>query len=239
MASLSLDKVRFSFLTCLIALGVGCEQSKPIQTPEFSEQEYNFGSIQSGENETRVVELHNPGKSTIRVDRVAGSCNCIETDEGPIELEPDSSRKIELRFTDVFGGPNSYRVQAIANDQILCETTIRFEGKRPLVIIPQKTFAGVVPVNSQEELVIPYHIRNEHQILLTGIKLEPLPTDAPLLVSLDESDFEDTNTFRLIVRGNQQTKRRGFHHQQVRLEVGHSNSFSTIDVFIIVDLRDE
>ncbi|WP_165440490.1 DUF1573 domain-containing protein [Rubripirellula amarantea] len=209
---------------------------------KFSEPEYHFGTIQSGEDETRTVELRNPGSTAMRVDRVVGSCNCFEIDQAPIELEANSSCAIELRFSSVIGGPNAYKVRAIANDHTLCETIVRFEGRRELTLIPPRAFVGTLRVGPQtSDVLIPvaFRVRNEHNLPLTAIKLQSLLTDSPLRVTLDDSDFVDSGSFLLNVRGSRETKQRGFHHQPVRLDIAHGDGSKTIEVIIIADLHNE
>ncbi len=77
------------------------EPAKPVgptTTFDFSEKEYDFGTITSGEKVTHVFKFKNTGKEPLVIQNAKGSCGCTVPEWPREPIAPGKSGEIKVQF---------------------------------------------------------------------------------------------------------------------------------------------
>jgi len=96
---------------------------------KMSEEEYNFGTVNEGDNVEHTFTITNTGKSTLYIRKVKGSCSCTVVQPEKTELAPNESTSMKAVFrTHGKTGGQSRPADLITNDPERPKITLTIMG---------------------------------------------------------------------------------------------------------------
>ena len=104
-------------------------QLKNAPKVKMSEEKYNFGTENEGENVEHTFTITNVGKSKLYIRKTKTTCGCTVGKPEKDELEPGESTSIKVTFrTQGKPGSQSRPIDIITNDPEQPKTTATLEG---------------------------------------------------------------------------------------------------------------
>ena len=78
--------------------------------------EYNFGKVQQGEKISKTIKLKNNGKSTLKIEEVKSSCNCVAILKSSGDVAPGKEGEVTIAYAPRGQNQRTDKVIIASND---------------------------------------------------------------------------------------------------------------------------
>lgn len=96
----------------------------------FDQTEIDFGIKEQGDTVNVVFPVRNLGKTTLRLKKIFGNCNCIKTKPNSYRIEPGESADISVGFTtDERIGNQEKTVTVFTDDPLMPVAILKLKGR--------------------------------------------------------------------------------------------------------------
>ncbi|MEC4005016.1 DUF1573 domain-containing protein [Flavobacterium sp. SUN052] len=92
--------IKKSIVFCFIAISVltSCKNNSGFATMDFSENEYDFGTIKEGQKVEKEFTFKNNGAVDLLITNVQGSCGCTVGEYPKEAVKPNAESVIKVSF---------------------------------------------------------------------------------------------------------------------------------------------
>lgn len=175
---------------------------------EVASSEFDFGTIEEGEEVTHVFRFSNTGDAPLNIERVRSSCGCTVPRLSSEVLAPGDVGELEAVFDSKrFNGQVVKTIYLYTNDPLhdVVQLSLRGEVRKVVAADPPRVDFGVIAPGEQKQARITLSNSSDETIQLDGVTVTNPAVEAEL--QADVLDPQSELTLTLTVRAEQEKGR--------------------------------